>query len=114
MTKAKSFWLDDEDDNRPWTLARIYADLGTKVDVCKALDIGEPRMNKWLERRERIKCPQPIRRFGHINVYSIEEWRAWLERWQAKNKQNNPMSKWVRTKPHGSGKPFFTYDNPEL
>lgn len=109
------FWLDDEDDTQQrWTLAQIYADLGTYVDVCKALNIGEPRMRKWLERRERIKCPQPIRKIGGTAVYSIEEWRGWLERWQAKNLRNNPTSKWVVTKPHGSGKPFFTYDNPEL
>jgi transposase len=69
--------------DEPWTLARIYADLGSKTDVAKALDVGIHRFNKWVERQERTKCPQPVTIIAGTKVYSIVEWQGWFDRWMS-------------------------------
>ncbi len=100
------FWLGEpEEPRRGPTLKEIYDDLGTRTDVCRALDITEARMRKWLERRSKINCPQPVKRFGHTDVYSITEWKAWYGNWLARF----DPERWRDTKRHGSGENFFTY-----
>lgn len=103
---TSSFWMDDDDPAaKKWTMKEIYDDLGTRSDVAAALDITRWRMDKWLDRRPRIECPKPIRRFGLVDVYSIEEWRIWFKVWTEKR------GKWQEhAKPNGAGTPFFTDD----
>lgn len=111
------FYLDEPDEPTApvhWTLAQIYADLGTLRDVAKALDVTYWRVHKWVERREKIHCPAPVRRFPRMDVYSIEEWHGWFGVWKKKITRVTPENKWIDAKPNGSGEPFFTYDNPEL
>lgn len=105
------FWLDSEDPDqappaKPWTLKQIYDDLGTKSDVARALDVTQWRVNKWIERRDKIKCPLPIKRLGHIDVYSLQEWKAWYGRWLC---HWEPDKGYRNTKVHGEGESFFTY-----
>lgn len=65
-----------------WPLARIYADLATLKDVARELDVTTWRVQKWVERRERVKCPYPVRaNLGGTDVYSMEEWKGWFWRW---------------------------------
>lgn len=107
-----SGWLIDEEPEafKPWTLADIYNDLGSKTDVAKALDVNIYRMQRWVTRRERINSPHPIRRIGHVDIYSIQEWRDWYEAWlDRKRVGRRPDSKWVNATPYGHGTPFFTH-----
>lgn len=96
------FWIDDEDPEAPWTLARIYADLASKTEIAADLNITVHRMNRWLNRRERIKPPEPLCRVGNTDIYSKEEWRGWFARWIEKR------PKWQEgSKPNGHGKNFL-------
>jgi hypothetical protein len=65
----------------PWTLAQIYADLGSKGDVARALNINLLRVDSWIRRREYNRCPQPVLRAGPTDVYSIQEWRDFFAEW---------------------------------
>jgi hypothetical protein len=104
------FDTDDEDDYKPWTLADIYADLGSRIDICKALDVSRYRVNKWILRRERIKAPIPLNRVGNVDVYSVQEWKDWFKDWLNPGRRGRRAnSKWVDAKTHGAGQNFFTY-----
>lgn len=96
------FGLDDEpDEPKPWTLAEIYADLGTIYDVAEAMDITKFRIQEWVHRRERIKSPLPVRVIGGRNIYSIQEWKDWFAHW---SKDRRPGTKWTdQAKPYGNG-----------
>lgn len=97
----------DDDGLRPWSLADIYADLGSRQDISKILDVTPFRVEKWLVRRERVKCPYPVRRIGGMDIYSMQEWRDWFEHWEKSHRRD---TKWVEdAKPHGAGQSFFTY-----
>lgn len=97
------FWLDDEPE-KTWTLKDIYDDLGTITDVAADLDITIWRMHMWIKRKERVKCPEPIRTIGSTHVYSMQEWRDWFQRWST----NPSRVRWQeRSKPNGSGLPFL-------
>ena len=64
-----------------WTLQQIYDDLGTLEDVAEALDVTPRRVRAWIERRERVNSPVPVKKLKMLNLYSIEEWRGWFARW---------------------------------
>lgn len=104
---AEGFWLGEpEQKDEAWSLAKVYADLGTRTDVAKALDVTEWRVNRWIERRAKVKCPMPVKRLGHIDAYSLAEWKTWYGRWISREKKDKRVSE---TKLHGSGESFFTY-----
>lgn len=65
------------EEYQPWTLAQIYADLGSKSDVALALNVKPIRVTTWIQRRELHRCPEPVFKAGPTNVYSISEWQAW-------------------------------------
>ena len=99
-------FADDEHDG-PWTLAQIYDDLGSRDDVARALNVTRSRMHDWMRRRETNNSPHPIKRIGHVDVYSIQEWRDWLRRWEAAHADNKQFQK---VKPHNSaGVNFWEY-----
>ncbi len=113
-------WFNLDDDEPPrqekvWTLADIYDDLGTKKDVARALDVLNSRIAHWCQRRERIRCPEPVRILGGAEIYSIEEWRAWFEAW--KNGRRHQPRRFaqitVNAKKYGEGDAFFTHDRKE-
>lgn len=71
----------DDEEYQPWTLAQIYADLGGKDDVARALNVSPRRFSAWVANRERNRCPQRVFKVGPTSVYSISEWRDWFVRW---------------------------------
>lgn len=75
-----------QEEFQPWTLAQIYADLGSSSDITLALNIRPRRFTNWIQRREELGCPKPIRKFGPTPVYSIQEWRDWYAKFLDKNK----------------------------
>lgn len=101
------FWLGEPEPEQ-LILARqaVLDDLGTRTDAARALDISPFRMHKWLERRDRIMAPKPLKRFGHIDVYSMAEWKRWYGDWITRQ---TPDKGWRNTKMHGEGESFFTY-----
>lgn len=112
MSPTNFFGLDGEDDFKEWTLADIYDDLASKSDICQALDIGVHRFVQWTMRRDRIGCPHPIKRIGPTDVYSLQEWKDWYARWTDPSRKGRRYdSKWIQTRPYGSGKSFFTTYN---
>jgi len=68
------------DKFQPWTLAQIYSDLGSRRDVARSLNVGESRVAFWMRFRERYGCPWPVARVGPTDVYSIQEWHDWFEK----------------------------------
>lgn len=103
------FWMDGEDDQQ-WTLQDIYDDLGSHTDVAAMLDVTVWRMRRWLERRERVKCPEPLMKIGATYVYSRQEWRDWYSRWCADPRR----AKWLESsKVNGAGLPFFAHSGPD-
>lgn len=94
-----NWWdLPDEDEPKPWTLADIYNDLGTLLDVCEALDINTRRMNSWRARKERLKTPEPVRIIGTKPIWSIQEWRDWFYNF---TKGRRPGTRWsTNAKPY--------------
>lgn len=106
------YWNTPEHEEfKAWSLADIYDDLGSLSDVCSTLDVTLPRTRRWIERRERIHCPAPIKRIAAADVYSLHEWKTWFTSWQDPEKRRGRRadSRWVNTRPHGSGESFFTY-----
>lgn len=84
-----NWWdLPDEEQPKPWTLADIYADLGTLTDVAQALDIKYTRISMWQARKERVKPPKPVRSIARLDLYSIQEWRDWFAKWLEGKKPN--------------------------
>lgn len=103
------FWLDDEEE-KTWTLQDIYDDLASRSEIAAMLDINVWRMERWLQRRDRISCPSPIKRIGQTDVYSRQEWRDWYARWCADPRR----AKWVENaKGNGDGLPFFDHVGPD-
>ncbi len=101
------FWLGDQPPDPPaLTFQQFVDDLAGRGDILRALDIGEPRFRKWLERAERIEIPRPLKRIGHTDVWSMTEWKTWYGRWITRH---DPDKGWRNTKRHGEGESFFTY-----
>lgn len=84
--------LPEDDEPKPWTLADIYADLGTLKDVSAYLNINPHRARMWVDRREIIKCPYPVRKFGTMHIYSMQEWADWFEHFK---KGKKPGTSWT-------------------
>lgn len=61
----------------------VYADLGGISEVAVALGVGIHRVKHWLERRDTVNCPQPVRELKMGHVYSIGEWQGWFKLWMA-------------------------------
>lgn len=98
------------DDVEPWTLAQIYADLCSRKDISKLLNVNAHRVNDWIRRGDIINAPRPITRIGHIDLYSRQEWRAWFQRWSEKHKDRPEYT--THAKVHGSGEQFWShFDN---
>lgn len=62
-------------------LKEVYDDLGGPVEVAEALNVTIWRVRAWIERRERVHCPQPVRKLTNAHIYSIAEWQGWYRRW---------------------------------
>jgi hypothetical protein len=73
------FFSDKE--HQPWTLAQIYADLGSASDVAEVLNVTPRRITGWTKARDNNGCPHAIRQFGPTMVYSIREWQDWYVRY---------------------------------
>lgn len=71
-----------DDDDQPWTLARIYADLCSLREVAQELDVDHFRVYRWTARRAKTNAPFPVRKLAGTDIYSMEEWKAWYERWK--------------------------------
>lgn len=87
-----NWFLEEEDAPKPWTLADIYADLAQVNDIAEYLDVRRIRVVWWIKRRETTGFPEPIRRWTNIHLYSLEECKAWFERWEAKHRKG---TKWT-------------------
>ena len=64
------------------SVADIYADLVGVAEVAAGLGVGIHRVKRWIERREHIGCPHPVRTLKLGNVYSMREWRGWFALWR--------------------------------
>jgi hypothetical protein len=60
----------------------IYADLVGVAEVADGLGVGLYRVKRWIERREHVGCPNPVRTLRLGNVYSMQEWRGWFALWR--------------------------------
>lgn len=93
-------------DDKPWTLADIYDDLGTREDIARALNVSKIRVTDWINRRDKVNSPQPLRRIGYRDIYSIQQWKDWFRHWQKKHDGDKRTLNYV---PHGSGESFWTF-----
>lgn len=71
---------------QPWTLARIYDDLVCLSEIGVRLNVRTRRVTDWIMNRERVKCPRPVKRLGHVDVYSFQEWADWYAAWEESHK----------------------------
>lgn len=60
----------------------VYADLGGTKEIAEALGVTVFCVRRWLERRDEIGCPAPVRVLASGKVYSIAEWRGWHAVWR--------------------------------
>lgn len=97
----------DRNTMKPWSIAEVYADLGSRQDISRVLNVSPYRVNNWLVRRDEINSPRPVRRLGHVDVYSMQEWRDWFDRWCANRAEDD--HRFANPKPHGSGEQFWDY-----
>lgn len=60
----------------------VYADLGGIHEIAETLGVTLFRVKRWIERRDSVNSPRPVRilRAGHI--YSLAEWQAWFALWR--------------------------------
>jgi hypothetical protein len=78
-------WFNWQDPGEPdpdlqvWTLADIYADLGTSTDVAAYLNVDRTRVRHWVVRSHITDSPKPVAKIGSFNVYSKVEWADWFE-----------------------------------
>lgn len=106
-------WYLDEDDSdfKPWTLADIYDDLGSRRDVARVLDVNFTRVIKWIDRAEHTNCPLPVKRIGGVDIYSMQEWKDWFKAWlDPSRKGRRKDSKWVAATTYDHGKSLFAYE----
>lgn len=80
-----NWFLEEDDAPKPWTLADIYADLCQIADIARELNVNHHRVKRWMDRREKIRCPYPVREFANVNLYSMQEWKDWYAAWLAKH-----------------------------
>lgn len=91
-------WFDlpdeAESDFEPkvWSLADIYADLGTRKDIAELLNVDVARLCQWALRSDQLGSPKPVARFGPIFVYSKQEWVDWHARFMDGKR---PGTKWT-------------------
>jgi hypothetical protein len=84
-----NYFGDDDDPVNTWTLFQIYADLGSKGDIPKAIGCSPRQVYRWMDERDRYKIPLPVARIGHTDVYSMLEWQDWFERYVAEHPPEN-------------------------
>lgn len=81
------------EDLQPWTLARIYDDLVCRAEIQQRLNIRPHRLADWIAHRDRLHCPRPLKRIGHIDVYSLQEWVDWYATWEADHKNHKSFTR---------------------
>lgn len=104
------YFGEDYEEPKIWTLADIYKDLICRTEIAKVLDVNPRRVVQWIQRRQRTKCPKPLRAWGRFHLYSAEEWRVWYAAFQKKHAKRLA---YYDIKPYGSGEPFFTFDRSD-
>lgn len=64
------------------SLTEVYEDIVGLAEVAEGLGVQKFRVNRWVERRESVGCPKPVRvlKLGHL--YSMTEWRGWYALWK--------------------------------
>lgn len=103
-----NWFLEEEDAPKPWTLADIYADLCQKGDIIRELGITQWRLSRWIERRDRIRCPHPVRTFANVQLYSMQEWKDWYAAWLAKHPND---TKWTtKAQTNVKARPEYDHD----
>ncbi len=98
------------DEQKLWTLKDIYDDLVSRQDLPRALNVTPRRFVGWLDRREDLGCPMPIKRLGHVDIYSLQEWKDWYERFLAAREHKRKV---MEASPHGHGEAFWSYFEQE-
>lgn len=73
----------DRDIDRPTlTVDDVYADMVGLTEIAEALGVSRARVNRWIERREATRCPEPKKPLSMGHLYSLAEWKAWFELWK--------------------------------
>lgn len=73
----------DLDVDRPaLTVDDVYADMVGLAEVAEALGVERHRVNRWIERRDSTRCPEPKKILRMGNLYSLVEWKAWFTLWK--------------------------------
>ncbi len=98
------------DEPQRWTLKDIYDDLVCRQDLPRALNVNEGRLVNWMNKREHFKSPYPIKRLAHVDIYSLQEWKDWYERYMARR---GHLKRVAEARPHGHGEAFWSYFEKE-
>ncbi len=64
------------------TVQQLYDDIVGLSDIHKILGVKDFRVKRWVERRETVGCPKPIKRVGMTDLYSASEWQGWYAVWK--------------------------------
>jgi hypothetical protein len=56
-------------------------DVGGTAEVAAHLHVPKARVSRWIERRDAVHCPAPVKELTGGNLYLLSEWRAWHALW---------------------------------
>ena len=81
--------MDESPETRTGEIRRLtYEDLGGVAEVAADLGVPEPRVKRWIERRDVVNSPEPVKPLRGLRLYSITAWRAWYRDWLATRNRN--------------------------
>lgn len=70
------------DDEDVLSLDDVYADIVGAHEVAEALGVPKFRVNRWIERRDSTRCPNPVRELRGVKLYSLANWKGWYALWR--------------------------------
>jgi hypothetical protein len=71
-----------EDDHDAISLQDIFNDLGSIAEIAATLGVGKARVARWIERRESVMCPAPVRSLSSLHIYLLSDWINWYRVWK--------------------------------
>jgi len=60
----------------------LYEDIGRVSEVAELLDVPIERVRRWIANKESNNCPEPVRVFRGLTLYSLAEWKGWYALWR--------------------------------
>lgn len=71
------------------TAAELYEDIVGVWEVAHVLGVPIRRVRRWIERREQILCPKPIKTLHCGFLYSLADWKGWYALWRLTHPGNH-------------------------